>query len=264
MRGCRPRRRRAPRSTSAGPSGARPPAPRAIRRRCRPIGSSNLDVRGGIFAAGVDYRVSPDTVIGFAVAGGTQPSASTRIPASGRSDAVQAGVYGSTRFGNAYLSAAAAYGRHDVSTDAQCGVHRHVRPPHRRLWRRRFGGRIEGGYRLAAAAASASRPTRPCRRSASRPPNYGETDRTGVLAFALNYAGQDGTIPAANSARAPITACDGQWRAAHATRPRRLGARLRHRPHDQCRVPGAARLRLQRHRRLARSRQSRWSRPARN
>ena len=61
------------------------------------IGSNNLTVRGGIFAAGIDYRFSRDTVIGVAVAGSTQNFNLDGATASGRSNAVQGGVYGSTR-----------------------------------------------------------------------------------------------------------------------------------------------------------------------
>ena len=154
------------------------------------VGSSNLDVRGGIFAAGIDYRVSPDTVIGFAVAGGTQSFGLDGIQASGRSNAVQAGVYGSTRLGNAYLSAAAAYGRHDVSTErsvAFTGMFDRLTADY---GADSFGGRIEGGYRLAAGDNFGITPYAAVQAQRFQTPNYGEIDRTGILAFALNYAGQ--------------------------------------------------------------------------
>jgi autotransporter-associated beta strand protein len=153
-------------------------------------GSSTLDVRGGIFAAGIDYRVSPDTVIGFAVAGGTQTFGLDGVQASGRSNAVQGGVYGSTRFGNAYLSAAAAYARHDVSTErnvAFTGMFDRLTADY---GADSFGGRIEGGYRIAASERLGITPYAAVQAQRLQTPNYGETDRTGILAFALNYAGQ--------------------------------------------------------------------------
>ena len=71
------------------------------------IGSGNLSVSGGNFAAGVDYRISPDTVLGMAVAGGGSNFSLNNALASGRGEVVQGGLYGSTRFlNNAYLSAA--------------------------------------------------------------------------------------------------------------------------------------------------------------
>jgi len=153
-------------------------------------GSSNLDVRGGIFAAGIDYRVSSDTVIGFAVAGGTQTFGLDAIQASGRSNAVQAGVYGSTRFGNAYLSAAAAYGRHDVSTERNVAFTSMFGRLTADYGADSFGGRIEGGYRIAASGSFGLTPYAAVQAQRFQTPNYGEIDRTGILAFALNYAGQ--------------------------------------------------------------------------
>lgn len=153
-------------------------------------GSSTLDVRGGIFAAGLDYRVSPDTVIGFAVAGGSQTFGLDGIQASGRSNAVQGGIYGSTRFGNGYLSAAAAYARHDVSTErnvAFTGMFDRLTADY---GADAFGGRIEGGYRIAAGERLGITPYAAVQAQRLQAPNYGEVDRTGLLAFALNYAGQ--------------------------------------------------------------------------
>ena len=153
-------------------------------------GSSNLDIRGGIFAAGIDYRFSPDTVVGFAVAGGSQTFGLDGIQASGRSNSVQGGVYGSTRFNNAYLSAAAAYGRHDVSTErnvAFTGLFDRLTADY---GADSFGGRIEGGYRIAASGNFGITPYAAVQAQRFQTPSYGEIDRTGILAFALNYAGQ--------------------------------------------------------------------------
>ena len=154
------------------------------------VGSHNLDVRGGIFAAGIDYRVSPDTVIGFAVAGGTQSFGLDGTQESGRSNSVQAGVYGSTRFGNAYLSAAAAYGRHDVSTERSVAFPGMFDRLTADYGADSFGGRIEGGYRFAAGGNFGITPYAAVQAQRFQTPNYSETDRTGILAFALNYAGQ--------------------------------------------------------------------------
>ena len=48
------------------------------------------------FASGIDYRVTPDTVVGFALAGGGTNWGLAQGLGSGRSDAFQAGVYGTT------------------------------------------------------------------------------------------------------------------------------------------------------------------------
>ena len=154
------------------------------------VGSDNLDVNGGIFAAGIDYRVSPDTVIGFAVAGGTQAFGLDGVRASGRSENVQAGVYGSTRFGNGYLSAAAAYGRHDISTERNVAFTSIFDRLTADYGADSFGGRIEGGYRFAATENFGITPYAAVQAQRFQAPNYGEIDRTGILAFALNYTGQ--------------------------------------------------------------------------
>ncbi len=80
-------------------------------------GSRNLTVSGGNFAAGIDYRLSPDTVFGMAVSGGAPSFGLDNTSSSGKAEVVQVGAYASTRRGNGYLSAAAAYGRYDLSTE---------------------------------------------------------------------------------------------------------------------------------------------------
>ncbi|WP_164163095.1 autotransporter domain-containing protein, partial [Stenotrophomonas maltophilia] len=60
-------------------------------------------------AAGADKRLSADTLVGFALAGGgTSYGLGGR--GGGTGDLFQIGLYGSTRFGNGYVSAALAYG----------------------------------------------------------------------------------------------------------------------------------------------------------
>src|SRR5262249_32623755 len=76
------------------------------------IGSHDLIARAGGYAAGLDHRIGPDTVVGLALAGGfTNWSLSAGL-GGGKSDAFQTGVYGVTRAGPAYLAAAFAYTHH--------------------------------------------------------------------------------------------------------------------------------------------------------
>jgi hypothetical protein len=60
-------------------------------------------------AAGMDYRVSPDAALGFAFAGGTTDWSLAQGLGTGRSEALQAGVYGTARSGGAYVAAAFAF-----------------------------------------------------------------------------------------------------------------------------------------------------------
>src|SRR6516165_1535742 len=60
------------------------------------IGSHDLSARAVGFAAGLDYRLTPDTVVGFALAGGGTDWSLAQGLGGGKSDAFQAGVYGAT------------------------------------------------------------------------------------------------------------------------------------------------------------------------
>jgi uncharacterized protein with beta-barrel porin domain len=81
------------------------------------VGSHDLSARTAGGAAGLDYRLAPGTVVGFALAGaGTNWSLAQGI-GGGKSDAFQAGVYGTTRWGPAYVAAALAFTDHWMSTD---------------------------------------------------------------------------------------------------------------------------------------------------
>ena len=62
-------------------------------------GSSNVTTRLSASPAGMDYRYSPDTIFGFALAGGGTNWGLASGLGTGRSDAFQAGVYGITRSG---------------------------------------------------------------------------------------------------------------------------------------------------------------------
>ena len=95
----------------------------------------------------------------------------------GRSDAFQAGVYGKTNFGPAYVAAAFAFANHWINTDR---TRLRRRPAHRQLqgpelWRRVSRPAIASPWRRR----SASRPMRRCRRRAFHTPGYSETDLSG-------------------------------------------------------------------------------------
>src|SRR6202011_1158928 len=67
-------------------------------------------------AVGADYRFSPNTLAGFALAGGGT-SFSVANGGTGRSDLFQAGAFIRHTVGPAYLSAALAYGWQDITTN---------------------------------------------------------------------------------------------------------------------------------------------------
>jgi autotransporter-associated beta strand protein len=81
------------------------------------VGSHDLAARAAGFAAGLDYHLTPNTVVGMALAGGGTSWSLANGLGGGKSDAFQAGVYGATRWGPAYLAAALSYTNHWMSTD---------------------------------------------------------------------------------------------------------------------------------------------------
>jgi len=124
-------------------------------------GSHDLTARAGGFAAGLDYRVTPDSVVGFALAGGGTNWGLAQGLGNGKSDAAQAGIYGSTRWGAAYVAASLAYTSHWMSTDplrprrrSSCRELQRAerrRPPRRRL---SGGDGIRHAHTLCGAAGA--------------------------------------------------------------------------------------------------------------
>jgi uncharacterized protein with beta-barrel porin domain len=140
---------------------------------------------------GLDYRVTPFTVAGFALAGGSTNYRLSDGLGGGHSDMLQAAVYSITRVGAAYISAALAYGWHSVSTDrvlTVAGID-HLTAD---FSANNVGGRIEGGYRFAIpeffyAPGFGITPYAAFQMQAFRTPFYGEIAVSGSPIFALNY-----------------------------------------------------------------------------
>ena len=150
------------------------------------VGSHYTTSRTYGFAAGADYRASPATTVGFALAGGELNWSLSQGLGSGKSDVFQAGVYGSHRFGAAYVSAALAYAWYDMSTD------RTVTAVGTDVLRASFdahniGGRLEGGYRFAMSSWGGVTPYGAVQVQSFRTPNYSEVAGFGNNTFALSY-----------------------------------------------------------------------------
>src|SRR5262249_25746490 len=107
-------------------------------------GSHDLSARAVGFAAGLDYRLTPDRVAGFAFAGGGTDWSLAQGLGGGKSDAFQAGLYGATRWGPAYVAAAFAFTNHWMSTD-RFAVGDHLTA---NFNAQSYGGRVESGDRL--------------------------------------------------------------------------------------------------------------------
>jgi uncharacterized protein with beta-barrel porin domain len=144
-------------------------------------------------AVGADYLFSPNTIAGFAIAGGGT-NFSVVNSGSGRSDLFQAGVYIRHTEGPAYISAALAYGWQDITTD------RTVTAAGFDQLRAEFNanaysGRVEGGYRFVAPWTDGIgiTPYAAGQFTTFDLPDYAEQVISGLSTFALGYAGRSVT-----------------------------------------------------------------------
>jgi autotransporter-associated beta strand protein len=150
-------------------------------------GSHDLSARAVGFAAGLDYRLTPDTVAGFAFAGGGTDWSLAQGLGGGKSDAFQAGLYGATKYGPAYLAAAFAFTNHWMSTD-RFAVGDHLTA---NFNAQSYGGRLESGYRFATIYGGIT-PYAAIQAQSFHTPGYTETDAI-ANGFALTFNGRDAT-----------------------------------------------------------------------
>jgi outer membrane autotransporter protein len=146
------------------------------------VGSHDRSASVAGFAGGFDYRVTPDTVVGIALAGAGTGWSLAQGLGTGKSDAFQAGLYGATRWGAAYLAAAFDYGNHWMSTDRFAFASDHLTASFNA---QSLGGRLEGGYRFAALYGGLT-PYAAIQSQSFHTPGYNETDTNGG-GFALSY-----------------------------------------------------------------------------
>jgi len=151
-------------------------------------GSHSTTSQTYVFASGLDYRVTPDTLVGFALAGGGSHWSLDQVSGSGRSSTFQAGVYGKNHWGAAYLAGALAYSFHDVTTDRTVTISgSDLLAANFRV--NVFSGRLEGGYRYATPWLAVT-PYGAVQVQSIALPAYGESGISGSSQFALNYASQ--------------------------------------------------------------------------
>lgn len=152
------------------------------------VGSHDLTARAWGFAAGLERGVSPDTKVGFALAGGGTSWALSEGLGGGESAAFQAGIYGKTRSGPAYLSGALALTYYWMSTDRSIFGGDHLTASFNAHG---IAGRIEGGYRFATPIVGIT-PYAALQAQSFRTPSYSETDVSGG-GFGLTYAARTAT-----------------------------------------------------------------------
>jgi len=137
-------------------------------------GSHDLSASTGGGVAGLDYQLSPYTVVGFALGGGGTNWSIDQGLGSGHSDVFQAGVYGITNFGPAYLAASFGYAEHWMQTN-------HIGFGFETLTTdfnaHSYGGRAEAGYHLGWPVVAVT-PYAAVQAQAFHIPSLNETDAT--------------------------------------------------------------------------------------
>ena len=154
------------------------------------LGSNDATARAFGIAVGADYRLSRDTLAGFALAGGGTNFSVSGF-GTGRSDLFQAGAFVRHNIGAAYVTAAAAYGWQDVTTERTVTVAGFERL-RAQFNANAYSGRIEGGYRYVTPWMGIT-PYAAGQFTTYSLPAYAEQVLAGAGTFALNYAAKDVT-----------------------------------------------------------------------
>jgi autotransporter-associated beta strand protein len=157
------------------------------------LGSNNTTSRIAGTAVGADYRFSPNTLAGFALAGGGTNFAVNGFGV-GRSDLFQAGAYVRHTQGSAYFSAALAYGWQDITTNRTvtiAGIDQLQAKFNANAW----SGRAEGGYRFVTPwmGGFGLTPYAAGQFTTFDLPAYAEQAVVGANTFALAYAAKSVT-----------------------------------------------------------------------
>jgi autotransporter-associated beta strand protein len=160
------------------------------------LGSNTVTSRIAGGAVGADYRFSPFTLAGFALAGGGTNFSLANGLGTGRSDLFQAGAFVRHTMGPAYISAALAYGWQDITTDRTvtiAGVDR----LHAEFNANAFSGRIEGGYHYVTPwiGGVGITPYAAGQFTTFDLPAYAEQALSGANTFALAYGSKSVTDP---------------------------------------------------------------------
>jgi autotransporter-associated beta strand protein len=155
------------------------------------VGSHDTTSRVFGLVAGADYRLSPDLLAGFALAGGSTSFSLAGGLGHGSADLFQVGAFATQKFGAAYISGALAYGWQDVTTNRTVTV-AGLDQLQARFKADTFSGRFEGGYRYVTSLAGIT-PYAAVQVTSFVLPNYGERATFGAGLAGLNYGGQTTT-----------------------------------------------------------------------
>src|SRR6204780_4801496 len=149
------------------------------------LGSNTATSRIYGTAVGADYRFSPSTIAGFALAGGGTNFSIANALGTGRSDLFQAGAYVRHTAGPAYISAALAYGWQDITTNRTVTI-AGIDQLQAQFNANAFSGRVEGGYRYVTLWMGVT-PYAAAQFTTFDLPAYAEQAIVGSSTFALAY-----------------------------------------------------------------------------
>jgi uncharacterized protein with beta-barrel porin domain len=153
------------------------------------VGSSNVTANDYGFAGGMDYHVTPDALIGFALAGGGTNWNLAQNLGSGRSEAFEAGLYGKTNAGPAYIAAALAFANNWFTTNRIAPLGDELTA---KFQGQDYAARVEAGYRVAVLPMVGLTPYAAVQAQDFRTPSYSETDLSGA-GFGLSYNAMNAT-----------------------------------------------------------------------
>jgi outer membrane autotransporter protein len=156
------------------------------------VGSHDTTSNVGGFAAGADYRLAPDTLVGFSLAGGATSWSLANAFGGGHSDVFLAGFYGARQAGAAYVSGAFSYSNYWMKTDRNVAV-AGFDQLHADFNAQNFGGRLEGGYHLPTWMGVRWTPYAAVQLQAFSTPSYSEIAAAGSPQFALAYNSRTAT-----------------------------------------------------------------------
>lgn len=162
------------------------------------LGSATATSRLAGIAAGADYWLSPQTVAGFAMAGGATQFGLAGGLGSGTSDLIQVGGFVRHSFGASYLTAAAAYGWQDITTERTVAIGG-LNQLRANFNANAYSARVEAGHRWIAPVIGGLglTPYAAAQVTAFDLPAYTEQAAGGTDLFALGYAAK--TVTATRS-----------------------------------------------------------------
>jgi autotransporter-associated beta strand protein len=158
------------------------------------VGSTNITTGAFGFAGGMDYHFTPNTVAGFALAGGGTNWGLANALGTGRSDALQIGAYGVSSFGPAYVAGALSFSNHWFTT-SRIALGDELSA---NFTGQSYGARLEGGLRHELSPVFAVTPYGAVQFQDFNTAAHREGDATGG-GFGLSYNAMNSALTSAGA-----------------------------------------------------------------